>query len=688
MAPGSPEDRQDHRAVRRNQRQASEGAGQAGRPAQGGAGEAPKAPEQMDFGAFVSRSVRSSADRLKGGRGGERPPRDNGRPVPPTAPGTERPAPVRRERPSRYWRDSFRERSGEEVTVRGTGARRFLNAGQEPPAEGGGRDGGAAGGGGARWQSWLAGGGGQGPNQRLLGAIAIGALLLIALVFLVSRLGGDDDGGAETPTPSATNVLQQPVGTPGPTRADEAPATPEDETSPTPPIRRGGDNQRQPTESETPGAGEEGDELAMQRSPAELGPIARSCPKACLIRLEGTDDVDRLYADTGSRPSFEADGVAWLVSGPEQIAWFEQEQASVEIVRKSADTLGLYAVEVPAGGDEGLLAQFGEVLDAAGQYRLIEVDELPARVRGLADAGFDIRKLAPPPASVTDAPVEQSRLSDVEIGSLMGEVSAENVEETIDTLQAIDADGSALGTRYYTLAGNQMAADYLYRRLESYGIDVWFEEFLTPEGLLLVNVVGELPGRDRSAVYAVMAHFDTISSAPGTAPGADDNATGIAASLEIARVMAGYELKHPVRIVFTNAEEVGILGSNVWAREARAERLPIEGVFNVDAVGSNRQGRLLVLNSDARSAWMQDLMIRINDVYGLGNEIMSRQNPQIVADDNMVREQGIESVLVARELYGWSQIHHTTNDVAGSVSVDNVLSTTYLVLLSVAAMVQ
>jgi hypothetical protein len=67
---------------------------------------------------------------------------------------------------------------------------------------------------------------------------------------------------------------------------------------------------------------------------------------------------------------------------------------------------------------------------------------------------------------------------------------------------------------------------------------------------------------------------------------------------------------------------------------------------------------------------------------------MSRQNPGIVADDNMVRDHGIEAVMIARELYGWSPHHHSSSDVIDFVSIDNVVSMTYVVLLSVASLVQ
>ena len=182
----------------------------------------------------------------------------------------------------------------------------------------------------------------------------------------------------------------------------------------------------------------------------------------------------------------------------------------------------------------------------------------------------------------------------------MGAVDRDGLETTIDDLSSTgELDNSGVGTRYYTLPGNQIAADYLYQELESYGLEVWYEDFVTWDGILLVNVVAQAPGRDESEMYAVMSHFDSFNTTtPRQAPGADDNATGIAVNLETARVLAGYELQHPVRFVFVNAEEVGIIGAQEWARAANAKGLPVRGVLNVDSVGSSRQGQYIATNAD------------------------------------------------------------------------------------------
>jgi aminopeptidase YwaD len=249
-------------------------------------------------------------------------------------------------------------------------------------------------------------------------------------------------------------------------------------------------------------------------------------------------------------------------------------------------------------------------------------------------------------------------------------------------------DGTGIGTRQYGTTGNVMASEYLFTRLESYGLTVWYEDFLTPEGFLSTNVIGEIPGNDQSAIYGVMAHLDSTAADFSNAPGADDNATGMASALEIARILSAYSLKHPVHIIFVNAEETAIIGSMAYARQLVAEEVPMEGVFNIDSVGSALYGPRIVLNGDETSAWMMDLLVRVNDGYGLGQEILVRQNPAIVADDNMLRNEGIEAVMVARELFGESSIHHTSDDVIENVSIPLTVRTAQLVLLAIAALVQ
>ncbi len=74
-----------------------------------------------------------------------------------------------------------------------------------------------------------------------------------------------------------------------------------------------------------------------------------------------------------------------------------------------------------------------------------------------------------------------------------------------------------------------------------------------------------IPGRELpNEVVLIGAHFDAV---PG-APGADDNGTGTAALLEVARVLKNHPTKRTIRLVFFNLEECGLVGSSRYVDQA------------------------------------------------------------------------------------------------------------------------
>ena len=125
------------------------------------------------------------------------------------------------------------------------------------------------------------------------------------------------------------------------------------------------------------------------------------------------------------------------------------------------------------------------------------------------------------------------------------------------------------------------------------------------------NVVGVIPGTSpelRGQVVVVGAHYDHLG--PGGANaldpdstgkvhnGADDNASGTAALLEIARQLAGRRLARTVVLVAFSAEEVGALGSNYYVKHALVQ--PVDSIYamlNLDMVGRLRDGKLLAFGA-------------------------------------------------------------------------------------------
>jgi Iap family predicted aminopeptidase len=117
------------------------------------------------------------------------------------------------------------------------------------------------------------------------------------------------------------------------------------------------------------------------------------------------------------------------------------------------------------------------------------------------------------------------------------------------------------------------------------------------------NVVAELPGRDESAELLIVGgHHDTQAGSPG----ADDNATGTAAVIELARLLA---LKAPfrrsIRLISFGAEEQLSVGSAVYVRRHRAELGDrARFMFNFDSFGSHLGWFELVANGPAEMAEM------------------------------------------------------------------------------------
>jgi hypothetical protein len=155
-----------------------------------------------------------------------------------------------------------------------------------------------------------------------------------------------------------------------------------------------------------------------------------------------------------------------------------------------------------------------------------------------------------------------------------------------------------------------VAADWLLRELRSYGYDVAAEPFLHTRFATLNqkfadfhmrNVVAEKPGQgpNRHRTLLLTAHYDSIASRTEgweddwrdmPAPGANDNASGVATVLEAARIFQDIEFDFTVRFVLFSGEELGLFGSRHYARAARDAGEDIIGVLNMDMIGHEADG--------------------------------------------------------------------------------------------------
>jgi len=110
-----------------------------------------------------------------------------------------------------------------------------------------------------------------------------------------------------------------------------------------------------------------------------------------------------------------------------------------------------------------------------------------------------------------------------------------------------------------------------------------------PKPVEIVNVVATLPG-DQNRIYVVSGHYDSrasdIMDAESAAPGANDDASGVAAVMEMACAMALKRYDATLVFMAVAGEEQGLLGSTHWAEEARKKGLNIAGMITNDIIGS------------------------------------------------------------------------------------------------------
>lgn len=135
----------------------------------------------------------------------------------------------------------------------------------------------------------------------------------------------------------------------------------------------------------------------------------------------------------------------------------------------------------------------------------------------------------------------------------------------------------ALSFERYTEAGRRQARQYLTATLRQWGWTVAQQAF-SDGG---VNLVATPPkAAVTTGTILVVAHYDTVAHSPG----ADDNATGVAAALEIAHLLGRQATARQLQIVFFDHEEIGLRGSLAFT--SRADNLTgVQGVLNLEMLG-------------------------------------------------------------------------------------------------------
>jgi Zn-dependent M28 family amino/carboxypeptidase len=287
--------------------------------------------------------------------------------------------------------------------------------------------------------------------------------------------------------------------------------------------------------------------------------------------------------------------------------------------------------------------------------------------------------------------------------SFMEDVSGKRIMGTIGDLQAF-------GSRALHLDSASETATYIFDEFSSLGLQTEYQEFTTLN-YTSTNVVAQLQGpSEGSGFLLVGAHYDSVnsdandyaSSLSAEAPGADDDASGIAAMLEIAYVLADSNPKIGIKFAAFGAEERtydnlgGIAGSRAFVAAESQDDVNYVGGMVLDMIGfqgTSDQHTVLITNSNADTI-PQAFVDAVTD-HELDLEIEVVVDPTINFSDHFsFWEAGYPCTLAFEsspqgDQYQFNPYYHTSEDLVSHLSegqMENVTKATLGALMTLSGL--
>ncbi|MBC8536485.1 M20/M25/M40 family metallo-hydrolase [Feifania hominis] len=234
-----------------------------------------------------------------------------------------------------------------------------------------------------------------------------------------------------------------------------------------------------------------------------------------------------------------------------------------------------------------------------------------------------------------------------------------------------DLETLTAATRPVGSEGEAAAVRYLRSRFESMGYTVTLQPYTSESGAQGSNVVAVKSAVSSGAdILLISAHHDSVP----TAPGANDDASGVVAMLAVAQALSGVETDTELRFVSFTDEENGKNGSRQYAQSLTdAERERIIGDIQLDMLGGLGSSGLMVCTTDGEGNWLVDLLASLAADLPLGAETAS--------DHTSLQMVGVPSVLLMQQGRGY--LYHSAADVASQLDLAAIASAARLVSAAV-----
>lgn len=223
-------------------------------------------------------------------------------------------------------------------------------------------------------------------------------------------------------------------------------------------------------------------------------------------------------------------------------------------------------------------------------------------------------------------------IRDPEIAQMVSEVSSDSLEHHVrslasfnsrHTLSTDETNGMPAAQRYVLAKFNHFAKQSNGRmtaEIEKFTIPGDKRRIVedSPGANVIATLKGTNPADDR--IFIISAHMDSrnkdVMDAEGSAPGANDDGSGTAAVIELARVMAAHEFSATILFVAFTGEEQGLKGATYLSNKAKEEEWNIAAVLNNDIMGNSSSSGTLIKDNLKMRVFSETIPMAETDQQG------------------------------------------------------------------------
>ena len=254
------------------------------------------------------------------------------------------------------------------------------------------------------------------------------------------------------------------------------------------------------------------------------------------------------------------------------------------------------------------------------------------------------------------------------IQAMVAQVSQSNLTTDVATMEAF-------GTRRHGQPGEVNAENWLVARMNAMGLNTSTFDYDSGADVVIGEFIGTT---DPSKIVVIGGHYDSINYAGSTAsaPGADDDASGTVAVLEIARILSQQQYDYTIRFCAWSGEEAGLLGSEAYAAHLQSIGANIIGMVQLDMIAYRASGdsRSVDFVTNDTDPGLNAFAMDAYQAYVPSLPVTSGYLSGGTSDHRSFFQHGFPATFPFEDLGSYSPYIHGYNDVSGTSANDFVLA--------------